>query len=81
MNMPPTMQRWPPSGGVFYQAKGGTIFVARVSQTGASRMARPCANCYETLLLAGVKKVVYTTNDGGFKIEKISWDNLLTTPN
>ena len=55
--------------------------MARVNQTGDSRMARPCSNCYEALLLAGVKKVVYTTNDGGFKIEKISWDNLLTTPN
>jgi tRNA(Arg) A34 adenosine deaminase TadA len=52
-----------------------------VNQTGAARMARPCPNCYEALLLAGVKKVVYTTNEGDYKIEKISWDNLLTTPN
>lgn len=55
--------------------------MARVNHTGDSRMARPCPNCYEALLLAGVKKVVYTTNDGDFKIEKISWDNLLTSPN
>jgi tRNA(Arg) A34 adenosine deaminase TadA len=79
--MPPTTQRWPLSGGAFYRAKGSTIYVARVNQTGAARMARPCPNCYEALLLAGVKKVVYTTNEGDYKIEKISWDNLLTTPN
>jgi hypothetical protein len=76
-----TTPRWPPFGGAFYQAKGSTIYVARVNQTGDSRMARPCPNCYEALLLAGVKRVVYTTNDGGFKIEKISWENLLTSPN
>lgn len=44
-------------------------------------MARPCSNCYEALLFAGVKKVVYTTNEGDFKIEKISWTNLLTVQN
>lgn len=65
------MQRWQPSGGVFYSAKGGTIYVARVNGAGDPRMARPCDNCYEVLADAGVRKIIYTANETFFKMERI----------
>ncbi len=43
-------------------------------------MARPCPACYEALALAGVKKVVYTTNDGLFQIERIIFPTGLDIP-
>jgi len=41
-------------------AKGATIYVARVNNQGERRMSRPCATCEKALNDAGVKRVIYT---------------------
>jgi tRNA(Arg) A34 adenosine deaminase TadA len=41
-------------------ARGATIYVARVSRTGEERMSKPCSACQKALKLAGVRRVVYT---------------------
>lgn len=52
-------------------ARGTTIYVARVNRKGEWRLAKPCDRCQVALDLAGVTKVVYTdeglpfgTNEG-----------------
>lgn len=40
--------------------RGATIYIARVNKKGEERMSRPCINCEEALVEAGVKKVIYT---------------------
>lgn len=41
-------------------ARGATIYVARVSKHGEERFSRPCPRCEKVLIAAGVKRVVYT---------------------
>lgn len=41
-------------------ARGATIYIARVNKKGDERMSRPCIDCEKTLIEAGVKKVIYT---------------------
>ena len=41
-------------------AKGATIYIARVNNQGDTRMSRPCETCERALNDAGVKRVVYT---------------------
>lgn len=52
-------------------ARGTTIYVARVDQYGRSRMARPCPKCMKSLYEAGVREVVYTTDDGKYQVERV----------
>jgi len=52
-------------------ARGSTMYVARVDKDGLRRMARPCNKCMKTLKDAGVRRVVYTTNDGSFQVERV----------
>lgn len=40
--------------------RGATIYVARVNKRGEERMSRPCIDCEKALIVAGVKKVIYT---------------------
>jgi len=59
----------------FYQAdraEGCTIIVARVSKNGVQRLARPCISCYTKLVEAGVSRIIYTLDDYGHGIEKIT---------
>lgn len=42
-------------------ARGTTIYVARVTKLGEERFSRPCPRCEKVLVAAGVKRVVYTT--------------------
>lgn len=51
--------------------RGTTIYVARVDKDGIPRLARPCHRCMKQLYLAGVREVVYTTNDGSYRIERV----------
>ena len=44
--------------------KGATMYIARVTRTGMSGMARPCSHCQRLLLENGVRAVVYTTSNG-----------------
>lgn len=41
-----------------------TIYVARVRKNGRTAMARPCPICSLAIGEAGIKTVVYTTDDG-----------------
>lgn len=56
---------------MFYRAKGGITYVARVNRLGETRLARPCLYCMIGLTAAQISTVVYTDNDGGYKIEKL----------
>jgi tRNA(Arg) A34 adenosine deaminase TadA len=46
------------------RTEGCTIYVVRINRKGKFRMSKPCDMCHEALKHCGVKKVVYTTNDG-----------------
>ena len=50
--------------------RGATIYVARIGAKGA-RLARPCGHCLAFLKDVGITKLVYTTNEGTIKNEKI----------
>jgi len=41
-------------------AKGATIYVARVNKRGQDRLSRPCDRCHTAIREAGIRKVVYT---------------------
>lgn len=51
--------------------RGTTIYVARRDKDGLARMARPCHRCMKALYLAGVREVVYTTDDGSYRVERV----------
>lgn len=53
-------------------ARGATVYVARVNGQGETRLARPCLVCMKALTLAGVGATVYTNNDGGYTVERLS---------
>ena len=41
-------------------AKGATIYVARVGKKGNQTISRPCNYCYDAIKRAGITKIVYT---------------------
>jgi pyrimidine deaminase RibD-like protein len=41
-------------------AKGATIYVARIGKMGNQALSRPCNNCYHAIKKAGITKIVYT---------------------
>jgi len=41
-------------------ARGATIYVARVNNGGKTRLSRPCNYCYKAIREAGINKIVYT---------------------
>ena len=41
-------------------ARGATIYVARVNNSGEPLLSRPCDNCYTAILDAGISKIIYT---------------------
>jgi pyrimidine deaminase RibD-like protein len=50
---------------------GDTAYVARVNAGGEPRLARPCKRCWEGLTDWGIRVVVFTTDDGGYLVEKL----------
>jgi len=48
-----------------------TIYVARIKPNGDIGLAKPCEVCMSAILEAGVKEIVYSTNNGGFEKIKI----------
>ena len=48
-----------------YNADGDVMYVARLGAGGAHRLAKPCSRCLEQLASVGIKRVVYTTDNGG----------------
>jgi tRNA(Arg) A34 adenosine deaminase TadA len=41
-----------------------TIYVARLDRNGKWANCRPCAACHSEIVAAGIKRVVYTTEEG-----------------
>lgn len=41
-------------------AKGATIYVARVNSFGQQLLSKPCNNCYKKIKNSGIKKIIYT---------------------
>lgn len=46
--------------------EGSTIYVYREKKDGTPGLARPCKHCLAVLKDAGVKKIIYTTNEFPF---------------
>lgn len=44
------------------ETKGMTMFVVRSRKNGETAQSRPCNNCQKAIIKAGVKRVVYTTD-------------------
>lgn len=51
---------------------GATMVVIRIRKDGSVGMSRPCEQCVIRLINAGIKKVVYSDNDGSLKAFKLS---------
>lgn len=45
------------------ELKGATIYVLRDAKSG-SRMAKPCQCCMDLISLVGIKKIIYSSNEG-----------------
>ena len=45
---------------------GSVIYVVRVNKKGVLRMSKPCEMCQSVLSHVGIKKVVYSADDGQF---------------
>ena len=41
-------------------ARGATIYVARVNNNGEPLLSRPCDNCHSAIIDAGISKIIYT---------------------
>ena len=50
---------------------GTTILVVRVRKDGTLGMSKPCDNCVAQLIDAGIRKVIYSNNDGMFQTMKL----------
>ena len=50
---------------------GTTMFVVRVRRDGTMGLSKPCINCMARLNDTGVRRVVYTDNNGQFQIVKL----------
>ncbi len=50
---------------------GATIYVVRINQDGQLRLSKPCPMCHAALKHCGIKKVVYSTNDGQAEMYKL----------
>lgn len=50
------------------EARGATVYVARLGGRGQA-LSKPCEACDEVMREAGVKRCVYTTEDGCSVIE------------
>lgn len=48
--------------------RGYDAFVLRVSPENKIRLSRPCCHCLITLYNAGIRKIWYTTDIGGFEL-------------
>lgn len=44
---------------------GSEMYVTRFTKGGAVGLAKPCKNCMDTIRAVGIRKVHYTTDDGG----------------
>ena len=42
-------------------ARGATVYVARINASGHVLFSRPCDYCYNSMILIGIKRIVYTS--------------------
>ena len=50
-------------------ARGATIYIARIAKSGVLAMAKPCARCQELLLENGIGTILYTS--GFTEVQKL----------
>ncbi len=55
--------------------EGSTLLVIRVRKDGSLGMARPCCLCMSRIIQAGVKKVIFSNNDGVLESLKLVAEN------
>ena len=48
------------------QIRGSTVYVVRLSRSGELKLSFPCKRCISLLTRKGIKKVMYSKNDGSF---------------
>ena len=53
-----------------------TLYIVRINSSGITRESAPCKDCYELIKEKGIKKFVYTTNNG---IQKTSVKDFIPT--
>lgn len=41
---------------------GATIYIANINKSGEPKMSAPCDRCFEALMDAGIKDIIYTTS-------------------
>jgi tRNA(Arg) A34 adenosine deaminase TadA len=51
--------------------QGAVVYVARLDARGNSTLARPCIRCYEGLVKAGARRVVWTGRGGSVGVETL----------
>lgn len=58
-------------------ACNSVLYIARYTNSGTTGLSRPCQFCMEYILDRCVKKIVYTTGDGTYAIERTNkiWYN------
>lgn len=51
--------------------KGTTLYVVRLRRNNSIGMSKPCISCMFYITGMGVKKIIYSTDDGSFYIMKV----------
>ena len=51
---------------------GSEMYITRFTKGGAVGLSKPCAACMDLIRSVGIRKIHYTTNDGGTLSESIS---------
>ena len=51
--------------------EGGTVYVVRVGRTGDLKNSKPCPMCEAAMQFVGIKKVVYSSEDGKIETMRI----------
>lgn len=51
--------------------KGCTIYVARVNNKNEIRMSKPCPDCMKAIIVAGIRRIIYTNQDASVSVEEI----------
>lgn len=55
--------------------KNAVIYVARIGRQGHHRLSKPCPMCMTIMQHVGIKKVVYTVDDGEYETINLKHEN------
>ena len=50
------------------------FYIVRINKKNETKQSGPCIDCYNTLIKCGVRKIVYTTDDGIIKTNLIRYE-------